>query len=69
MSSRRDSEPPGEQRDATPSRRPLAAAARHTQDGGRGGSAVLIVVLALALATLIFRRIYLAQEVRFDYEL
>ncbi|XP_061559927.1 ubiquitin-conjugating enzyme E2 J1 isoform X2 [Phycodurus eques] len=33
------------------------------------GSAVLIVVLTLALAALIFRRIYLANEYKFDYEL
>ncbi|XP_070306230.1 ubiquitin-conjugating enzyme E2 J1 isoform X3 [Odocoileus virginianus] len=34
-----------------------------------GGSAVLIVVLTLALAALIFRRIYLANEYIFDFEL
>ncbi|RXM29705.1 Ras-related GTP-binding protein D [Acipenser ruthenus] len=33
------------------------------------GLAVLIVVLTLALAALIFRRIYLASEYKFDYEL
>ncbi|XP_061609144.1 ubiquitin-conjugating enzyme E2 J1 isoform X6 [Phyllopteryx taeniolatus] len=33
------------------------------------GSAVLIVVLTLALAALIFRRVYLANEYKFDYEL
>ncbi|MEE6475807.1 hypothetical protein FKM82_010864 [Ascaphus truei] len=33
------------------------------------GSAVLIVVLTLALAALIFRRIYLANDYIFDYEL
>uniref|UniRef100_V9KEY5 Ubiquitin-conjugating enzyme E2 J1 n=1 Tax=Callorhinchus milii TaxID=7868 RepID=V9KEY5_CALMI len=32
-------------------------------------STVLIVVLTLALAALIFRRIYMANEYRFDYEL
>lgn len=37
------------------------------QDGSHAGSAVLIVVLTLALATLLFRRIYLAHE--FDYDL
>ncbi|XP_036987104.2 ubiquitin-conjugating enzyme E2 J1 isoform X3 [Artibeus jamaicensis] len=34
-----------------------------------GGSAVLIVILTLALAALIFRRIYLANEYVFDFEL
>ncbi|KAM9003253.1 ubiquitin-conjugating enzyme E2 J1 isoform X1 [Sarcophilus harrisii] len=33
------------------------------------GSAVLIVILTLALAALIFRRIYLANEYIFDFEL
>ncbi|XP_078255924.1 ubiquitin-conjugating enzyme E2 J1 [Rhinoraja longicauda] len=33
------------------------------------GSTILIVVLTLALAALIFRRIYMANEYRFDYEL
>ncbi|XP_078068612.1 ubiquitin-conjugating enzyme E2 J1 isoform X2 [Mustelus asterias] len=33
------------------------------------GSTVLIVVLTLALAALIFRRIYMSHEYRFDYEL
>uniref|UniRef100_A0A3Q3GWV3 Ubiquitin-conjugating enzyme E2, J1 n=1 Tax=Labrus bergylta TaxID=56723 RepID=A0A3Q3GWV3_9LABR len=33
------------------------------------GSAVLIVLLTLALAALIFRRIYLANEYQFDFEL
>lgn len=46
-----------------------AAAARQPQDGSHTGSAVLIVVLTLALAALIFRRIYLAHEYKFDYEL
>ncbi|XP_043075322.1 ubiquitin-conjugating enzyme E2 J1 [Puntigrus tetrazona] len=39
------------------------------QDTGHTGSAVLIVLLTLALAALIFRRIYLAHEYKFDYEL
>ncbi|XP_059369314.1 ubiquitin-conjugating enzyme E2 J1-like [Carassius carassius] len=39
------------------------------QDPGHTGSAVLIVLLTLALAALIFRRIYLAHEYKFDYEL
>ncbi|XP_063089286.1 ubiquitin-conjugating enzyme E2 J1 isoform X2 [Cavia porcellus] len=34
-----------------------------------GGSAVLIVILTLALAALIFRRIYMANEYIFDFEL
>lgn len=42
---------------------------RPAQDESHAGSAVLIVVLTLALAALIFRRIYLAQEYKFDYEL
>ncbi|XP_069743439.1 ubiquitin-conjugating enzyme E2 J1 [Narcine bancroftii] len=33
------------------------------------GSTILIVVLTLALVALIFRRIYMANEYRFDYEL
>ncbi|XP_008561979.1 PREDICTED: ubiquitin-conjugating enzyme E2 J1-like [Galeopterus variegatus] len=40
--------------------------ANHTD---HGGSAVLIVILTLALAALIFRRIYLANEYIFDFEL
>ncbi|XP_057208719.1 ubiquitin-conjugating enzyme E2 J1 isoform X1 [Triplophysa rosa] len=39
------------------------------QDTGHTGSVVLIVLLTLALAALIFRRIYLANEYKFDYEL
>lgn len=66
--SRRDSDHAEEQSEIS-SRRPFAAAPHRTQDEGHAGSAVLIVVLTLALATLIFRRIYLAQEYKFDYEL
>ncbi|KAK9956341.1 hypothetical protein ABG768_014082 [Culter alburnus] len=45
-------------------------AAQHPpQDTSHTGSAVLIVLLTLALAALIFRRIYLAHEYKFDYEL
>ncbi|XP_051017212.1 ubiquitin-conjugating enzyme E2 J1 isoform X2 [Acomys russatus] len=40
--------------------------ANHTE---HGGSAMLIVILTLALAALIFRRIYLANEYIFDFEL
>ncbi|KAK7133564.1 hypothetical protein R3I94_015444 [Phoxinus phoxinus] len=39
------------------------------QDPSHTGCAVLIVLLTLALAALIFRRIYLAHEYKFDYEL
>ncbi|KAM7367527.1 hypothetical protein PAMP_013818 [Pampus punctatissimus] len=50
--------------------RPAFIAAPHQpQDESHAGSAVLIVVLTLALAALIFRRIYLANEYKFDYEL
>ncbi|KPP79288.1 ubiquitin-conjugating enzyme E2 J1-like [Scleropages formosus] len=45
------------------------AATRPPPEAGHTGSAVLIVVLTLALAALIFRRIYLASEYKFDYEL
>uniref|UniRef100_A0A8C5M800 Ubiquitin-conjugating enzyme E2 J1 n=1 Tax=Leptobrachium leishanense TaxID=445787 RepID=A0A8C5M800_9ANUR len=41
----------------------------HGVNGSNTGSAVLIVVLTLALAALIFRRIYLANDYTFDYEL
>lgn len=72
FSSRRDSPQQTvveEQRDGISSRRPFTPAPHHTRDEGHAGSAVLIVVLTLALAMLIFRRIYLAQEYKFDYEL
>nr|XP_046228245.1 ubiquitin-conjugating enzyme E2 J1 [Scatophagus argus] len=53
-----------------PASRPaFTPAPNQPQDESRAGSAVLIVVLTLALAALIFRRIYLAQEYKFDYEL
>ncbi|XP_035534961.1 ubiquitin-conjugating enzyme E2 J1 [Morone saxatilis] len=53
-----------------PASRPVfPPAPRQPQDESHAGSAVLIVVLTLALAALIFRRIYLAQEYKFDYEL
>lgn len=39
------------------------------QDQSHTGSALLIVVLTLVLAALIFRRIYLSHEYKFDYEL
>lgn len=54
-----------------PQRRPTYPAfpAAAQQDGTHTGSAVLIVLLTLALAALVFRRIYLAQDYKFDYEL
>lgn len=60
---------PEEQRLAAPSRRPFPPAPHHMGGQSHAGSAVLIVVLTLALATLIFRRIYLAQDYKFDYDL
>ncbi|XP_034999804.2 ubiquitin-conjugating enzyme E2 J1 [Hippoglossus stenolepis] len=54
------------QRDSRPA---FPAAPRQPQDESHAGSVALIVVLTLALAALIFRRIYLAQEYKFDYEL
>uniref|UniRef100_A0A7N8X3K0 Ubiquitin-conjugating enzyme E2 J1 n=1 Tax=Mastacembelus armatus TaxID=205130 RepID=A0A7N8X3K0_9TELE len=59
------------QRDSSdPAGRPAFTPAPHQrQDESHAGSAVLIVVLTLALAALIFRRIYLAHEYKFDYEL
>ncbi|XP_035278592.1 ubiquitin-conjugating enzyme E2 J1 [Anguilla anguilla] len=61
------------QRRAQQPRRPafpqFPPAPRPPPDASHTGSAVLIVVLTLALAALIFRRIYLANEYKFDYEL
>ncbi|XP_056150862.1 ubiquitin-conjugating enzyme E2 J1 [Lampris incognitus] len=57
------------QREARPTSPVFAPAPHQPQNGSRAGSVVLIVVLTLALAALIFRRIYLAQEYKFDYEL
>lgn len=56
-----------EQRDGAAVRRPLPAAPHPPES--HAGSALLIVVLTLALATLIFRRVYLAQDYKFDYDL
>ncbi|CAN9507579.1 unnamed protein product [Ophioblennius macclurei] len=56
-------------REPAPNRPALVPPPRPLQDESHTGSAVLIVVLTLALATLIFRRIYLANEYRFDYDL
>ncbi|XP_068433842.1 ubiquitin-conjugating enzyme E2 J1 [Clinocottus analis] len=47
----------------------FTAAPRQQRDDSRAASVVLIVVLTLALAALIFRRVYLANEYKFDYEL
>ncbi|KAM8831320.1 LOW QUALITY PROTEIN: ubiquitin-conjugating enzyme E2 J1 [Spinachia spinachia] len=53
-----------------PSRPAFPAAPRPPlRDGSSAGSVVLIVVLTLFLAVLIFRRVYLANEFKFDYEL
>ncbi|CAL8311835.1 unnamed protein product [Lota lota] len=63
------------QRRETPPPLPHPDAARRTLAGAgprgrsQAGTAVLILVLTLALAALIFRRLYLAQEYKFDYEL
>lgn len=58
----------GQRDDRDASNRPtFTPAPRQVQDESHAGSAVLIVVLTLALAALIFRRIYLAQEYKFDY--
>ncbi|XP_053743109.1 ubiquitin-conjugating enzyme E2 J1 [Synchiropus splendidus] len=51
------------------SRPEVMARARPRQHQSHAGSAVLIVVLTIALAALIFRRIYLSNEYKFDYEL
>lgn len=51
------------------SRATSAAAPRQPQEESHTGSAVLIVLLTLALAALVFRRIYLSHEYKFDYEL
>ncbi len=53
----------GQRNSRDPASRPaFAPAPRQPQDESSAGSAVLIVLLTLALAALIFRRIYLAQE-------
>ncbi|KAJ3606916.1 hypothetical protein NHX12_026432 [Muraenolepis orangiensis] len=61
------------QRRETPPPPPHPDAVRRALAGVRGrrqaGSAALILVLTLVLAVLIFRRIYLAQEYKLDYEL
>ncbi|XP_034017604.1 ubiquitin-conjugating enzyme E2 J1 [Thalassophryne amazonica] len=66
----RRAQQPRQQAQREPASRPsVAAAPRLPQEASHAGSAVLIVVLTLALAALIFRRIYLAHEYMFDYEL
>ncbi|XP_043542680.1 ubiquitin-conjugating enzyme E2 J1 [Chiloscyllium plagiosum] len=53
-------------------RRPVSPSytqVRQPANANQIGSTVLIVVLTLALAALIFRRIYMSNEYRFDYEL
>ncbi|MEQ2183411.1 hypothetical protein GOODEAATRI_032233, partial [Goodea atripinnis] len=54
-------------REPVASRAMFAPAPHHNES--HAGSAVLIVVLTLALAALIFRRIYLANEYKFNYDL
>ncbi|XP_067882693.1 ubiquitin-conjugating enzyme E2 J1 [Heterodontus francisci] len=53
-------------------RRPISPSysqVRRPANTNQIGSTVLIVILTLALAALIFRRIYMSNEYRFDYEL
>ncbi|KAL0967317.1 hypothetical protein UPYG_G00250700 [Umbra pygmaea] len=64
-----------QQQHREPTRRPTfpafpnTAAPRPPQHGSHAGSVVLIIVLTLLLAALIFRRVYLSNEYKFDYEL
>ncbi|XP_049612002.1 ubiquitin-conjugating enzyme E2 J1 [Syngnathus scovelli] len=51
-----------------PNRPPLIAGVHEAQDESHAGSAMLIVVLSLILAALIFRRIYLAHDYKFEYD-
>ncbi|OCT80469.1 hypothetical protein XELAEV_18027281mg [Xenopus laevis] len=53
----------------TPASTGLIQVQQRAVNGSNTGSAVLIVVLTLALAALIFRRVYLANDYIFDYEL
>ncbi|XP_028295977.1 ubiquitin-conjugating enzyme E2 J1 isoform X2 [Gouania willdenowi] len=62
---RRGEQPP---REPAANRAAFVPANRQHQDESHAGSAALILVLTLALAVLIFRRIYLAQEYKFDYD-
>ncbi|XP_061669236.1 ubiquitin-conjugating enzyme E2 J1 isoform X2 [Syngnathoides biaculeatus] len=52
-----------------PNRPPFIGGVHEPQGDSYTGSAMVIMVLTLALAALIFRRIYLAHEYKFDYEL
>ncbi|XP_040925482.1 ubiquitin-conjugating enzyme E2 J1 isoform X2 [Betta splendens] len=53
-----------------PAHRPVSTPVPYQpQDERHAGPVLLIVVLTLALAALIFRRIFLAQNFKFDYEL
>ncbi|CAF88696.1 unnamed protein product, partial [Tetraodon nigroviridis] len=61
-------EQPEEQRGGA-SRQPSPAPPQPTGPQSHAGSALLIVGLTLALATLVFRRIYLAQDYKLDYDL
>uniref|UniRef100_A0A3Q2D6H8 Ubiquitin-conjugating enzyme E2 J1 n=1 Tax=Cyprinodon variegatus TaxID=28743 RepID=A0A3Q2D6H8_CYPVA len=60
-------QPPRAGREPAASRAAFAPPPRHNES--HAGSAVLILVLTLALAALIFRRIYLANEYKFNYDL
>ncbi|XP_045551588.1 ubiquitin-conjugating enzyme E2 J1 isoform X3 [Salmo salar] len=59
-----------QQHQREPPSRPTFPASPHPPQGAsHTGSVVLIMVLALLLSALIFRRIYLTNEYKFDYEL
>ncbi|XP_038126459.1 ubiquitin-conjugating enzyme E2 J1 [Cyprinodon tularosa] len=60
-------QPPRAGREPAASRAAFAPPPRHNES--HAGSVVLILVLTLALAALIFRRIYLANEYKFNYDL
>lgn len=56
-------------REPAASRALFNPAPHHPQNQSYAGSAVLILVLTLALAVLIVRRIYSANEYKFNYDL
>ncbi|KAM4522313.1 ubiquitin-conjugating enzyme E2 J1 [Odontesthes bonariensis] len=56
-------------REAPAGRALFVPAPHQPQDQSHAGSVALIVVLTLALAALIFRRIYLVNEFKFNYDL
>ncbi|KAM4771969.1 ubiquitin-conjugating enzyme E2 J1 [Rhinophrynus dorsalis] len=58
-----------QQQRRTPASAGLLQVQQRAVNGSNTGSAVLIVLLTLALAALIFRRVYLANDYIFDYEL